>query len=51
MEEKHTMLEETGISEFIDLPFKVNIIGSKWVFKTKKDIAGNVVHYKAYLVV
>ena len=27
-----------------------NIIGFKWVFKAKKDAAGNVVCYKAHLV-
>jgi Reverse transcriptase (RNA-dependent DNA polymerase) len=27
-----------------------NIIGSKWVFKVKKDAIGNVTHYKACLV-
>lgn len=27
-----------------------NIVGSKWVFRAKKDAAGNVVRYKARLV-
>ena len=29
---------------------RVNIIGSKWVLKAKKDAVGNIVHYKAHLV-
>jgi len=29
---------------------RVNIIGSKWVLKAKKDAVGNIVHYKARLV-
>ena len=33
-----------------EAPLGANIIGSKWVFKAKKDAAGNIVHYKARLV-
>jgi len=28
----------------------LNIIGSKWVFQAKKDVAGNVVWYKVHLM-
>ena len=28
-------------------PPGANVIGSKWVFKAKKDTSGKVVHYKA----
>jgi hypothetical protein len=28
-------------------PSEAKIIGSKWVFKAKKDTAGNITHYKA----
>jgi len=28
----------------------VNVIGSKWVFKAKKDATGNIAHYKVRLV-
>jgi transposase InsO family protein len=31
-------------------PHNANIVGCKWVFKAKKDAAGNVVRYKARLV-
>jgi len=34
----------------VDAPKGVNIVGSKWVFREKKDTAGNVVQYKARLV-
>jgi hypothetical protein len=31
-------------------PSEANMIGSKWVFKAKKDAVGNIAHYKARLV-
>ncbi len=31
-------------------PPEANVIGSKWVFKAKKDTIGNIAHYKAQLV-
>ncbi len=31
-------------------PPRANVIGSKWVFKAKKDASGKVVRYKACLV-
>jgi hypothetical protein len=34
----------------VDVPEGVNVVGLKWVFRAKKDAAGNVVHYKAQLV-
>ena len=40
------MLDDTSTWDLIGLLFEVNIVGSKWVFKAKKNIAGNVVHYK-----
>jgi hypothetical protein len=33
------------------VPPGTNIIGSKWVFKAKKDASGKVIHYKARLIV
>lgn len=50
MEEELTMLGDTGTWGLVDPPSGVNIVGSKWVFKAKKDAAGNVVRYKARLV-
>jgi len=36
--------------ELADLPAGANLVGSKWVFRAKKDTAGNVIHHKACLV-
>ena len=33
-----------------EAPLRANLIHSKWVFKVKKDAAGNIAHYKAHLV-
>lgn len=48
--EELEVLEKAGTWEVVDAPPDVNIIGSKWVFRAKKDAAGNVVRYKARLV-
>ena len=34
----------------VDVPKDVNVVGSKWVFKPKKDASGSVIRYKARLV-
>jgi hypothetical protein len=36
--------------ELLDLPHGHRAIGMKWVFKVKKDPAGNIVKHKARLV-
>lgn len=48
--EELTTLETAGTWELTDLPNGANLVGSKWVFRAKKDAAGNIVHYKARLV-
>jgi Reverse transcriptase (RNA-dependent DNA polymerase) len=50
IEEELATLKAAGTWEVVDEPRGVNIVGSKWVFKAKKDAAGNVVRYKARLV-
>ena len=50
IEEELATLRAAGTWEVVDRPVGVNVIGSKWVFKAKKDAAGNIVHYKARLV-
>lgn len=36
--------------EAVERPDGVNIVGSKWVFKVKKDASKSVIEYKAWLV-
>ena len=50
IEEELMTLRSAGTWEVVDEPVGVNVVGSKWVFKAKKDAAGNVVRYKARLV-
>jgi len=48
--EELEVLRKAGTWEVVDAPKDANIVGSKWVFRAKKDAAGNVVRYKARLV-
>ena len=50
IEEELAMLKAAGTWRLEEAPPGANIIGSKWVFKVKKDAAGNVVRYKARLI-
>jgi len=43
-------LDAMGTWEVVDKPAGVNVVGSKWVFKVKKDATGNIERYKAQLV-
>jgi reverse transcriptase-like protein len=43
-------LKAAGTWRLEEAPPNANIIGSKWVFKAKKDAAGNITQYKARLV-
>lgn len=47
--EELTTLQKAGTWELIDLPEGANLVGSKWIFRAKKDAAGNIVCYKACL--
>ena len=49
-EEELVMLKEAGTWRLVDAPEGVNVVGSKWVFRAKKDAAGSVVRHKAHLV-
>ena len=50
MDKELMMLKNADTWELVKPPENVNIVGSKWVYKVKKDAAGNIVHYKAQLV-
>jgi hypothetical protein len=50
IKEELATLKATGTWRLEDTPPRVNIIGSKWVLKAKKDAVGNIIHYKACLV-
>ena len=50
IEEELATLKAAGTWRLEEAPPGANIIGSKWVFKAKKDAAGNITRYKAHLV-
>jgi hypothetical protein len=50
IEEELATLEAAGTWVLEEPPPGVNIIGSKWVFKAKKDATGIIAHFKARLV-
>ncbi|KAG5717100.1 hypothetical protein E4T56_gene7174 [Termitomyces sp. T112] len=51
IEDKLELLRKAGMWELVNKPGNINIVGSKWVFKVKKDTARNIIKYKACLVV
>lgn len=50
MDEEVNSLEEEGTWTLCELPPGANLVGSKWVYKTKCDETGRVVRYKARFV-
>jgi len=48
--EELATLKTAGTWRLEEAPPGANVIGSKWVFKAKKDAARNIAHYKARLV-
>ena len=50
IEEELKTLKEAETWEVVEMPAGVNVVRSKWVFQAKKDAAGNVVCYRAWLV-
>ena len=50
IEEELATLKAAGTWRLEDVLPGANIIGSKWVLKAKKDVAGNIACYKARLV-
>ena len=50
MQDKNKLLMANGTWELTRLPKDRKSVGSKWVFRTKKDTLGEIVRYKARLV-
>ena len=50
IEEEIATLKAAGTWHLEEPPLGANVIGSKWVFKAKKDASGWVICYKAHLV-
>jgi hypothetical protein len=50
IQEELATLKATGTWVLEEAPPGANIIRSKWVFKAKKDTAGLITHFKAWLV-
>ena len=50
MVEEFTALQKQGTWELVPPPVDRNVIGSKWVYKIKKDQYGKISRYKARLV-
>jgi Reverse transcriptase (RNA-dependent DNA polymerase). len=50
MSEEIKSLEEHDVWDLVEKPKDRKIIGTKWVFKLKRDEHGNPVRYKARLV-
>jgi hypothetical protein len=48
--EELNTLHTAGTWRLEHTPPGANVIGSKWVFKAKKDASGNVIHHKACLI-
>jgi hypothetical protein len=44
-------IEANATWKLEEAPAGIRLIGLKWVFKTKRDTAGNVTKYKARLMV
>ena len=43
-------MNDNGVWDLVELPIAVKSIGSKQIFKTKRDSKDNIVRYKAHLV-
>jgi hypothetical protein len=48
--EELATLKAAGTWELVEKPEGANVVGSKWVFRAKKDAVGKIVRYKARLV-
>lgn len=51
MNEEMESLSKNQVWELVNSPTNANLMGNRWVYKAKKDAEGNIVRYKARLVV
>ena len=50
MNEEIKFMKDNDVWDLVSLPEGVKPIGCKWIFKTKRDLKGDVERYKARLV-
>ena len=50
MQDEIASMDHNGVLELVELPTGCKPIGSKWVYKTKKDSQGRIERFKAILV-
>ena len=50
IKDKMSSMASNGVWDLVKLPNGAKIIDYKWVFKTKKDLLGNIERYKARLI-
>ena len=50
MNEEYKSMQDNDVWDLVPLPEGVKPIGCKWIFKTKRDLKGDVERYKAHLV-
>ena len=50
MQDELQILADQNVWDVVPTPANRNIVGSKWVFKIKRDAAGSISRYKARLV-
>jgi transposase InsO family protein len=50
MDEEMKSIHKNKTWELVDLPKDRKAIGSKWVYKVKRDVKGNIIRHKARLV-
>ena len=51
MDEELNAIEKNKTWELVDLPKGKEVIGEKWVYKTKSNVEGKIERHKARLVV
>lgn len=50
MQDEIDALNKQGTWELVSLPPRKNLVGSKWVYKVKRNSDGSIARYKARLV-